>query len=315
MNIEKAAMDVLQYARDIPSVNSDRAVYDYFDHFTQKLKVGIPVIIQGNPSLRFGVGKSYTALKILCEYDPYPHIDKVCFTPSDFVRAMDIVENDYKRKPRQVVVIDEAGILVNARKWYSFVNKALADAVMTFRELRGIMLFVTPSMDVIDKHLRMFATHVMRVYKVTGVDRNIFYSVLYRLKYIDAFQKLLINRVVVYFKDKYRVGYLGEIFIEKPSNQELLDEYERRVRKFKSKIRQSIAEIDALERSADDIAKELVDSFLEGKERNVIRHTRHGLRADVDEIREKFGVTASKARLIANRVNNLLEEIGVDVDG
>lgn len=97
--------------------NSKNYIKDYYDYYLNGLKCGIIASVQGSGILKSGMGKSYLAMRIGEIIDKNFNIDKVAFTPSDFVDAMDEIET--RGKPNQVISINEAGILVNSKKWYS----------------------------------------------------------------------------------------------------------------------------------------------------------------------------------------------------
>lgn len=110
-----------------------------------------------------GEGKSYTALKLAELLDPTFNIDKVCFTPKEFIRAIDNV-----KRTGEVLIMDEIGVALSSRKWNTLSNALTNDIIQTFRYKRIISFFVVPDFSFIDVQARK----LVQVYSKVKRDPN-----------------------------------------------------------------------------------------------------------------------------------------------
>lgn len=246
--------------KGVITVTQGKEIESIINHYIYGLKVSVVIIVEGNEYIKFGVGKSYTGLKIMEMFDPVPHIDKVVFTPSDFKRAMKFVEE--MRAESQVVVIDEGGILINSKKWMDMVNRSMADALMTFRNLRGILVICTPLLEKIDKDFRDFANILLSLYKT----RDFVYGKIRMLKVVRRYNKTLPVKIPVFYQDTKRFCFIDRVIVEPPKNKELVEEYEKRVTEFKKYIRTKYLEmLEDRVFTYDDYEKLLHEILLSGK--------------------------------------------------
>lgn len=291
----------------VATKNFETAIVDFFDYYLNKLKLGLVIGISGSSHLKSGVGKSYTGIRIGERLDKdYKEgteaIEKIAFKPAEFGKAMEIVEN--KGRPQQVVCIDEAGILVNAKKWYTFINRGIADAVMTFRQLRSIACFVTPSISIIDRDIRLFVSHLGFCNKVLSeldshkVEIRFYFYLLYWDETKTEYYKY---RIQMYVRELERLVKFNYFKVNHPENLELIEEYEKKAKVYKSEVRRSVLELDKIEKSLN----EYVMDILEKKE--IISDTPKGKIVYPEDVRDKYGVTFATARLIARRVNEKLK--------
>lgn len=78
--------------------------------------------------------------------------DRVCYTPEQFMRA---VENIRKKKIiGGAIVLDEANIGIPSREWYNISNKSINYAIQAFGYLRPIVSFVCQDITYIDSQPR-----------------------------------------------------------------------------------------------------------------------------------------------------------------
>ena len=115
-------------------------------------------------------------------------------------------------KKRKVIIFDDAGAAINARRWREDLNQLVADTSQTVRFLNQVIIFTMPSLGFLDKQVRGLLHFA--IFK-KSVDTAYVYRVLNdRL------------RGMVYFK---RIGHIHPIPL--PS-QELIDVYEAKKQTF-----------------------------------------------------------------------------------
>lgn len=283
-----------------------------FRHYTRGLKVGLTICIEGNEHLKSGVGKSYTALKIGEMNDKdYREgtraMDKICFKPRDFEKGMNIIEE--QGYPAQVIEIDEAGLLVNRKKWYSYVNRAMSDVVMTMRLLKNIAAFVTPSIWRMEKDIREYSSYLIKNNKLVGANSNLkrgygktyVESKIYKLHWDEHRNKVYRKGTLVYNREDGRVHQVGVLYAAMPSNVDLLIEYEKKARKYKKEARKIISDMAHEEMDIE----EWTDIVL--KDKKLITKTKQGARkVNANTVRYEYKITADLAKEIGRRVNEAL---------
>jgi len=179
-----------------------------------------------------GSGKSFLALKLGQLIDPEFNITKVVFSPSEF---MELITSGTLRKG-DCIVWDEAGVSVPAREWYSISNKSINYIAQTFRHDNLAVIFTVPNFDYIDSQLRkLFHTyietqHINRIKKLCRVK-------WLNISYDGRMKKLYMKypRVNIRGVD-YKIKKVG---IGLPT-QELIDDYEKKKRKFTNKLKKSV---------------------------------------------------------------------------
>lgn len=94
-------------------------------------------------------GKSYSALELARDIDPYFSTDRVVFKAEDFIRM-----SKSGLPPGSVIIWDEVGVGMSAREWYSIQNKVVSYVLETFRRDNLILIMTTPNIGFIDKKVR-----------------------------------------------------------------------------------------------------------------------------------------------------------------
>ena len=277
------------------------------EHYHRDLKMGVVVALVGNRKQRSGVGKSYTAMRIgeLVDEDfsnGTEGMNKIIFTPADFLRTMKYVEA--KGTHGQVIIIDEAGILINSRQWFSMINKAMGDIMMTLRTLRCVVIFVLPALPVMDKTVRMFVNFQGKMEKVMQGHSPIVRMKFYQMMWDDNdLSKYQLKKIVMYNRDLKKKIHFTSFIIKKPQNKELLRAYEKKAGEYKKEIRESIAALGG-DRSDFDAD---VDEVL--KNPKLITTTAAGRRkVSAGDIEIFYNKPKAEASLIAKMANRRLME-------
>ena len=219
----------------------------YFNHYFNKVKVGLVTSIVGSSFLKTGTGKSYTALKMgqICDKDFGIH--KVVYYPRDFLKVMDLVENN--GKPGQVVVVDEGEVTAPAHLWQNFTNRAIGYNLATFRYLRCMSIFVSPSFAWMDKKVRQLTNHLGYSEKtiVTGGATKVKLR-LYRLTTDNYGEKIYMRKIKMYNTTANQIVSFKSFAVSKPS-EDLCERYELKAREFKVSLRQGlIKDMEAFDR-------------------------------------------------------------------
>lgn len=201
--------------------------YKYIWNRTHQYKKNFLMFITG-PS---GEGKSYCALRMAELLDPRFSIDKVCFTPSQFFRAIKKV-----KVSGEVIILDEMGVAMSARKWASMSNILMNEVLQTFRYKHIIALFVVPDFSFVDSQARKMAHATGKVvrkakepaklwiYRVSVNDDGKIYRIHPRHKFQEKTKDETINAV-------------KSITFNELASKELLEAYEKKHRDFKEKLR------------------------------------------------------------------------------
>jgi hypothetical protein len=289
------------------------AIPNYFDFYFRTLKVGLTIGIESASFLKSGMGKSYTANKLGEVLDKDFSVSKIVLEPKEFVDAMDELER--LRKSSQVITIDEAGILVNLRKWQSFVNSAISDVVMTFRNLNSLCIFVSPDILLLDKQVRIFISHLIRTKK--SVDTSNKVSVLgkiYRLNWVKQGYYYRTYHLQMFSRDIGRKIKIGSFDVSLPSKK-LCQDYEDKIEPYKSKLRHAIVKIKKDTKNSDFFVDRF---FLDLKEdprsklaigtKRILHYTDKSNKPYVlsNEIQEYYELPVRKASLISNKINSIL---------
>lgn len=101
-----------------------------------------------------GSGKSYSAIRLgeLVSKEMGVSFDEsnIVFEPSEFMRLM----NSGNLRKGSVIILDEAGVVINARKWMTTVNMMINYVTQTFRHRNYVTIFCVPDFSFIDKAIR-----------------------------------------------------------------------------------------------------------------------------------------------------------------
>lgn len=97
-----------------------------------------------------GSGKSYTCMSLGEKLDSKMNIKRVAFSPLQFMKLL--TEGDLKKG--SVVIMEELGVLMNARNFQSVNNKLINSVMQSFRHRNIILLMNVPSKSFIDSATR-----------------------------------------------------------------------------------------------------------------------------------------------------------------
>ncbi len=228
--------------------------YKYIRNRTTQYRKNFIQVITGAA----GEGKSYCALSMAEEIDPTFSIERVCFTPSQFMQAIQSV-----KKSGQVIILDEMGVAMSSRKWASMSNILTNEVLQTFRYKHIVTFFVVPDFSFVDSQARKMA----QVYsKVTRSGNDPARMWIYKISNNQEGKS--------YFKhprfriNKRTIAMRTLTFKDYPS-KELVAAYENKHKEFKEKLRHknekmlNMLEQDLLgeERTISDYAEEIIENL------------------------------------------------------
>jgi hypothetical protein len=209
--------------------------------------IGFVTSITGSPWFKTGSGKSVTAGRIGEIVDAKNfNVDRMCFSPREFLTQLDVMEEI--NKPAQVLVMDEGEISAPSNLWYSFSNKAISYSLATFRYLKSMAIFVTPSLFWIDKRVRTLTSHWGYTTLNMEGDKKSCDLRLFQVHTDILGEKIFFKKIPFYNPKQKCVVFASSFKVGLPS-QDFLDAYEKKSLAFKKGLRKNlVGEIDKFER-------------------------------------------------------------------
>ncbi len=105
--------------------------------------------ITDNEMATHNSGKSYSAITLAEDIDPYFNVDRIVFHPKEFVSLLDV------GLPKGSVIIwEEVGVSLSSRDWYREQNKIISSLFETFRRHNLILIMTVPNVKFIDSRIR-----------------------------------------------------------------------------------------------------------------------------------------------------------------
>lgn len=191
-----------------------------------------------------GSGKSWSSLSIANMISPNFSVEDVVMDPLEFLKKI----KDKKWSQGDCVIFDEAGVGINAKKYLTVVNRAVADILETFRRRNIGVIFTCPSRANLDKDARRLLHSLLWTRKI-DYQKQIGAVKWYRLDYNPNMDKI--------YKHKFKIRgnttlpqKIDRIWIQKPP-KELIKDYERKRNGFQ-----------------DDLGKEKWGDIVEKKKEN-----------------------------------------------
>jgi len=110
-----------------------------------------------------GAGKSVLAMQLAKKTDPTFTLDRICFTPDEFTKAI------LKARKGQAVVFDEAFTGLSSRGSLTEVNRLLVSLMMEMRQKNLFVIIVMPTFFLLDKYVAIWrARGLFHVYTKRG---------------------------------------------------------------------------------------------------------------------------------------------------
>jgi hypothetical protein len=242
----------------------------------QKLKMGMVSVMVGDTHFKTGSGKSWTACRLGEMLDPDFSVDKVVYSPKEFLNVIDRIEE--LGKPHQVAVVDEGEITAPAALWYAWTNKAISYSLATFRYTQAMAIFVTPAFSWLDKRVRVLTSHLgfcQKHYLDFSTDptgrgggkspRKSFVHLKYYAVKTDPFgEHIFLNKIKMYNQSAKQVETF-RFFRVSPLSDELAEAYEAKSRLFKQELRKGLvaetAKFEAYQGREDESEKIVLKDY------------------------------------------------------
>jgi len=100
-----------------------------------------------------GSGKSYSAIS----FGSMIGRTFIVFTPLEFLELL----NSGKIKKGDVIIFDEAGVGLSARRWQSEQNIVMGSVLQTFRHMNIAVIFTVPNLSFVDVQARKLFHMIM----------------------------------------------------------------------------------------------------------------------------------------------------------
>ncbi len=105
--------------------------------------------ITDNNMITHNTGKSYSAMGLAQDIDPYFNVDRIIFHPKDFISLLEM------GLPKgSVIMWEEVGVSLSSRDWYKEQNKIISSLFETFRRHNLILIMTVPFVKFIDSRIR-----------------------------------------------------------------------------------------------------------------------------------------------------------------
>jgi len=173
-----------------------------------------------------GAGKSYSALRLAELCDPNFSVERVVFTPEDFLKAVK------EAKRGDFIIFDEAGVGIPSREWYRLQNKLLGYVVQVFRHKNLGVLFTTPNINFIDKMVRSLFHAIIHVSGVNR-ERNVTVCHYYHVKINPVLGSMKLELLTLYVNGS--PVEVDPLYLSMPS-KDLVKAYEGKKSEFVNQL-------------------------------------------------------------------------------
>lgn len=257
-----------------------------------------------------GSGKSYVSLRMAQVIDKKFSVARVCFSVPEVIKLL----NSGTLRKGSAVVLEEGGVNVDSRQFFSQINRAIIHIAETFRSERLLFIINLPNLGGLDKRIRQL---VHGYIEMSSIDRG---KKLAKVRFLYFHTNPKTGKIYNFrIKVKSHTGrklFRRFFLFEKPT-KELLVEYEAKKKNFRHELQESIG--GALElteqRKKDQLPvdeKAIAEKILANQEKYISYRFNDPSRPYIDvhkiQTEEKVGTTRSSR--IVRIVNDKLEKEG-----
>ncbi|MDY6986413.1 MAG: zonular occludens toxin domain-containing protein [Candidatus Thermoplasmatota archaeon] len=239
-----------------------------------------------------GSGKSYSALKMAEMCDPSFNVNRVIYTPEDFMSVLDT-----RLKSGNIIIWDEAGVGLPAREWYSISNKAIDYVLQTFRHENLGVIFTTPSFSFIDVQARkLFHSY----FETQFINYNAGYV---RLKWLLIQDNPRLNKIYYHYPKHVKDGRtitISRVNIYKPSDK-LIKAYEKKKKNYTRALKENTKETIASSQKKE-IDLDEVEEMIRANPEPYIKEYKQRRFVDPTAIMNEFGIGSIRAKKVKERV-------------
>jgi len=212
----------------------------YTNYFIARLKERLQnnqhfvILIVGRP----GSGKSYTSLRIAELVDPGFSLDKLVYTPIEFIK---LVKNE---KEGSVIIFDEAGTGIFSREWHQKINIAFAKLFQILRYKRFGIILNAPLIHFLDRVVRLLFDYILLI---EGYNKE--KKITYCKPFVNPTMNFVLGTETLYpfvISENGKNVEVSYLYFSKPR---LAEEYEKLAQQRKNEL------IEALEKEIADTEK------------------------------------------------------------
>jgi hypothetical protein len=218
-----------------------------------------------------GSGKSVFGMQLAKKFDPNFSLERVCFTPTEFTRAI------IRAKKGQCVVFDEAFTGLSSRGSLTEVNKLLVSLMMEMRQKNLFVIIIMPTFFLLDKYVALWRARGL--FHIYTKNRKRGYWMYFNRK-TKKLLYLLGKKFYDYSKPKSNIR--GRFF-----NKYIINEEEYRIKKkeaMQNKSRATRAQVFKAQR--DTLFYALSDRFKLNNAQIMRLCARYGFKIDRSTISE-----------------------------
>ena len=156
-----------------------------------------------------GTGKSFAALRFCEILDPTFNVERVVFTPEDFMELVGRLEAG------QAILCDEIGSWLSGRDWQTVINKLMGIVLETYRFKRLIVFWTVPHQRMVDINLRGLCHATI---ETIAIDRSTNKSMIkFKYRTTNPMTGAIYERFPVTRGERGKL-ILRKIFVNRPSS-------------------------------------------------------------------------------------------------
>lgn len=122
-----------------------------------------------------GSGKSLSALEVCTQIDPTFGVDRVVFTPQDFLKLL----NTGIQKG-STILADEIGMWLGSREWNTIQNRLMSLVLQTYRYRQLCVIWTLPHSRMADINLRNLCHAIIETVKIDRTNQQVICKFKYR---------------------------------------------------------------------------------------------------------------------------------------
>lgn len=212
----------------INAPNDQQAIPKLYEYYTESLGIGVMTLILGAPDLKIGNGKSSLAVRLGELLDPH-FGDEIAETylhePLEMLKRFSYLRQ-HKGKSR-VVILDEPEHGMSSDRWYTDMNKAAADSLMTFRNTKAKLFLAMPFLYLIQAKLAKLAPIALmpRLCRTEGDEKVELRVEVYQL-YTDFYGKVLHHKKFAYWNTTIGKVRKPDYFLASRASPEIIKKFE-----------------------------------------------------------------------------------------
>ena len=248
-----------------------------------------------------GSGKSWAGLELAKKLDRRFNINRVVFSPVDLIRLV-----RSKLTPGSAIMLDEAQIPADHRKWFSATVNAIRYITQTARFKNNILIFTTPDMDLIDSDARKLFHYMIEMRRV-DYKHNVSIgdiAEIVRASHATSLTATKPWRVFPRIITKDRTYVISTLRFRRPPKK-LREAYEKKKEEFMDqfylKLENDLADLTKEELSLAQIADQVIEAL------DIYRSSKPG-KLVLHKLMLDFSLSRDKAKQVEILVNRKLKQ-------